>query len=798
MASLIGRFNSLPPRIARLLVLVVVVNIALGVSVSVVALNSAVDTANSQVVSMAQLLTQAERESGIEWQMYYDTAHPPRDLAASLIHASSLYHSLSGPSGSNQIWTVDLNNAYLSYQSSIRQIAGNLADGRIGIALKELDTTASPLLGRLRSDLGRAELAQEVASHRTSLVADAETIVMMLFAAILGSLLFQSFSAARLKGVLEAAEERSKAQARFKTLVENSHDVLVVLDKDLRALYLTPSLERTLGWTISEIVGRPLLELVCEDDRTAMLASIDGSTANSSGELCVSWNHRNGSVRFMESVITNLLDDPNVGAIVLNARDITERRQLEDQLVHSAFHDPLTELANRALFEERVASALKRAEAGDSVSILFIDLDDFKSVNDTLGHSAGDELLVQVSDRLLEICGKGDVVARLAGDEFAVLLEDLGGRESAVIAGEAITESLARPYTLSAGEWVLLASVGAASGAEAGVSVDSLLRDADIAMYVAKQQGKACFAIFDPEMHEKFVERIRLKADIQTALERQEFFVVYQPVVDLENGAIVGVEALVRWTHPELGLLPPLLFVPLAEESGLVVEMGKFVLRTACMQLAEWNRYQPNSCLTLNVNASLRELAEPDFVTSVQNSLLESGLEPNLLTIELTETLLMSSPEAFVPTLDALHAIGVRIAIDDFGTGYSSLSYLENLPIDSLKIDKSFTDHLMAGEVPVTLRTIVQLGNELQLKIVAEGIEEAVQVTSLMEIGCLYGQGFHFDRPLSAEDLRKKFLPETKRSDEYGVVDPHRRFGVARSEMVYDSVVRRTDKNCKE
>jgi diguanylate cyclase (GGDEF)-like protein/PAS domain S-box-containing protein len=596
-------------------------------------------------------------------------------------------------------------------------------------------------------------------AHATSLTADAETLAMMAFAALMTILLFRKFSTAKISSQLRAAHERERAQARFGTLIRSSSDVLILVDATFTITYVTPSFERTLGWSNDEVIGRSLPELIDTEDQVRLLEHLDAQPGARLTSATLRWRHKEGSVRYLESVQTNLLNAPDIGALVINARDVTERHRLETELLHSAFHDALTKIPNRVLFTERLTSALRRHSNGDAeVAILFVDLDDFKTINDTLGHAVGDELLQAVADRLQGNLPEGETVARLAGDEFAILLETKDHAQRYREIALELLEVLHQPYHLTDTSCTVLASIGGAKSSDQACTTEELLKHADVAMYVAKKDQLSSFAAFDEKMQEEILDRLSLKSDLKVGIERDELTVYYQPVIDLTTEQIVGVEALVRWIHPARGFLSPLTFIPIAEESGLIVPLGRFVQLTACTQMARWNMRYPERPLTLNVNLSVRELQEPGLVQQVAWVLEQSGLDPTLLTLELTETVVMSQLDTLTNKLHRLHDLGVRIAIDDFGTGYSSLSYLESLPVDALKIDKSFTDHLLSGDPPVTLKTIVQLGNDLHLKLVAEGIEEASQASSLVDLGCALGQGFHFARPLTAHDLEAEFL----------------------------------------
>jgi diguanylate cyclase (GGDEF)-like protein/PAS domain S-box-containing protein len=443
------------------------------------------------------------------------------------------------------------------------------------------------------------------------------------------------------------------------------------------------------------------------------------------------------------------------GAIVAGvavAEDVTQRRGLEAQLAHQAFHDPLTGLANRALFRNRVEQALAQAgrTTGD-VAVLFLDLDDFKSVNDSLGHAEGDQLLVQVAARLLNATRGSDTVARLGGDEFAVLLANDGGGDAHVVANR-ILSSLTRPVAMGAREIAVGASIGIAT-ARTAESTEELLRNADLAMYQAKARGKGTYEEFAPRMYEAVRDRVSLGSDLHQALERREFRLVYQPVVDIETEAIVGVEALVRWHHPVRGVVSPSSFIPLAEESGMILPLGRWVLGEACRQAAAWRSLGLHE-LHVAVNISGRQLEHPQLVADVASALGDAGLPPAALLLEITEGVVMQDTEASLRRLHELKDIGVRLAIDDFGTGYSSLSYLQRFPVDVLKIDKSFVDGVASGGSPAALaRTIIALGETLSLGTVAEGIESPEQGASLLALGCRTGQGYQYSRPLPADEV---------------------------------------------
>ena len=571
--------------------------------------------------------------------------------------------------------------------------------------------------------------------------------------------------AAKVSLALESAdlsEDLHRSERRFRSLVQNASDVIAVTDAGGNVLYISPAISTMLGYQPEDLVGTFAFNFVHpEDTSTAQRFLLDVLTdRRGSRRVEVRAQHVDGSWRRLTINGTNMLKDPSVGGVVINVRDVTDRITLEEQLKYQAYHDPLTKLPNRTLFRDRLQQSLTDSlTQGNRPALLFLDLDDFKAVNDSMGHAAGDDLLNHVAERLSGCLRPEDVAARLGGDEFAVLLEDGGTVEDAAKVAERIIEKLTRPFKIHGKELSVHASIGVAAPSGPHDTADTLLRDGDVAMYMAKGRGKARYEIFEPAMRDEIINRLQLRADLERAIERKEFSIHYQPTVDLESGEVNGLEALLRWNHPVRGMVPPSEFIPIAEESGLILPIGTWVLRKACLQAKEWQQ-RFGSHLSISVNLSAAQLQHLDLVEEVAHVLQDATLDPRSLVLEITESLLMYDMEETKKKLAKLRSFGVRVAIDDFGTGFSSLSYLHRFPVDVLKIDKSFIDDIDSdGDKGALAQAIIKLGETLNLETVAEGIEMEEQARRLRLWRCQLGQGYYFTRPLDPAGI-EAFLSE--------------------------------------
>jgi diguanylate cyclase (GGDEF)-like protein/PAS domain S-box-containing protein len=545
------------------------------------------------------------------------------------------------------------------------------------------------------------------------------------------------------------------AEEHYASLIANASDVIMIIGNDGVVRFASPAATRTLGSKPEEITGKSLAELWGGEDGERLRSFLDEIARTPCGVVGPVELRIERAGRVIEGVGSNLMRDPAVRGLALNFRDISERKVLEEKLRQLAFHDPLTLLANRNLFRDRVEHALARSQRGETcAAVMFLDVDNFKNINDSLGHDAGDRLLQAVAQRIVQTTRSSDTVSRLGGDEFGVLLEGVRSPGEVQRVADALIDSLGAPFSLDGREVRVTASVGVAYSAT-DTSAKALLSSADLAMYHAKAAGKNRHVAFQPQMQTLLHERLRLEADVGRALDGEEFFLEYQPIVDLGTRSLLGVEALVRWRHPEAGVLMPATFIHVLEECGQIAALGRWVLRQACRDICAWRRSIASGAgLRLAVNISARHLQHGELVHDVLAALETSGFEAGNLVIELTESTMMYNTEVNLERFHRLKALGVKVAIDDFGTGYSSLSYLHRFPIDILKIDRSFVNGLTSSDDgPELARAVITLGETLGLDTIAEGIELEPQVAALLELGCVAGQGFLFAASRSLEQL---------------------------------------------
>jgi PAS domain S-box-containing protein len=575
---------------------------------------------------------------------------------------------------------------------------------------------------------------------------------------------YQQFQLQRIR------RELAQRNQLFEVITENAADMIAVIDCAGNRLYNSPAYQNVLGYSPEELKLSSSTEQIHPEDRRRVLEAAEKARLTGRGErLEYRMRHKDGTWRVLESVATAIPNEEGqTEKLVIVNRDITERKRAEEALAHNALHDALTNLPNRILFLDRVrhALALSQRHSTYKFAVLFIDLDEFKVFNDSLGHAVGDTLLIQIARRLTvsirsvdttsrvdpmkgtSTCTIEESLARVGGDEFTILLEDLRDCGDAIRVAERIQERLAIPIAVEGEAAVTTASIGIAFCADSYTNAEDLIRDAEIAMYRAKREGKARCQVFDDAMHTFAVKRLRLETDLRRALELGEFRVHYQPIFSLQSERIVGFEALSRWQRPE-GLLSPAHFIQIAEEIGIILPMNRLLLREACLQLRAWHSQFPcDPPLTMSVNVTPREFAQQDLAAQIGAILIEVGIHPSSVNVEITETIAMADPQRSGLVLSELKALGVHISIDDFGTGYSSLSRLQGFPVDTLKIDRTFISKIdINSETSEIVRIIIMLAHNLGLKVVAEGAETAEQVSMLKQLKCELVQGYFFARP---------------------------------------------------
>src|SRR5271156_140248 len=588
----------------------------------------------------------------------------------------------------------------------------------------------------------------------------------------------------QLHRIRRQLEERDQL---FQLISENAADMIALVDGDGRRLYNSPAYLKVLGYSPEDLKATSSIEQIHPDDRERVLQAAEKARLSGQGErMEYRLRHKDGSWRVLESTASAIRGPKGEteGLVIVN-RDITERKRAEEMLAHNAFHDGLTNLANRTLLLDRLGRALttSRRHADFKIAVLFIDIDGFKVFNDSLGPEAGDALLIQIAQRLTTCLrrvdtvsrpGQGDdyavgdsTLARPGGDEFAVLAEELRDSSDAIRVAERIQQKLSIPFDVDGHEIVITASIGIAFNSKTSADAQDVLRDAEIAMYRAKHTGKARCEVFDNAMHAGALKRLQLETDMRRAVDQGEFLVYYQPIVSLQHGRIVGFEALTRWQSPH-GFVMPNDFIPLADETGIILSINRQLLQEACKQLLSWQQLFPSDPpLSLSVNISPKQFAQPDLAAQISQVLQDSGMNPRWVDLEITETIAMADAEKSAGMLSGLKALGVGLDIDDFGTGYSSLSRLQSFRVDTLKIDRIFVSRIDSDrETLEIVRVIVMLAHSLGLKVVAEGVEAQAQVDLLRGLGCERAQGYLFSKPVDKEAIHK--LLTSNRSEAFG------------------------------
>ncbi|HEX8634759.1 MAG TPA: PAS domain S-box protein [Pyrinomonadaceae bacterium] len=664
------------------------------------------------------------------------------------------------------IYTTDLAGRYITVNRVVEKITG--------YACEEIRRmTFAEMIAPEHLELSRQMMARKLAGEETTTFYETEIVAKngeRRLLEVSSQLIYDEGAPVGVQGIARDITTRKRAERalreseeRYRELFENANDLVYTHDLAGNFTSLNKTGERITGYTREEAAALNIAQIIVPEHlalaRRMMerKASVDEATVYEVDIIA-----KDGR-RVPLEVSTRLVyrNGQPVGVQGI-ARDIAERKHTEAKLLHNAYHDALTGLPNRNLFTDHLQMAVERARRHDEFvfAVLFLDLDRFKNVNDSLGHTVGDQLLVALSRRLQHCLRPSDVVARLGGDEFAILLNDIGAQPGEAVAlAERVRQELMQPFNLGGHEVFTTVSIGIALSTTGYETPEAVLRDADTVMYRAKAQGKARHEVFDQNMHARVVALLRLENDLRRAVERDEFRLQYQPIVSLETGRVSGFEALARWQHPELGLIQPSDFIPVAEETGVIVELGQWVMEEACRQMRAWQLISPqHSRLKLSVNLSSRHFVQPDLYERIVEVLKDTGLAPAALQLEITESVLMENAHTIVPLLSRLRDLGVELAIDDFGTGYSSLSYLSRLkPIHTLKIDRSFIS--MGGddhENSEIVRTIIMLAKNMGKEVVAEGIETAEQLARLRRLNCDYGQGYLFSRPQDPSEIERR------------------------------------------
>jgi diguanylate cyclase (GGDEF)-like protein/PAS domain S-box-containing protein len=614
--------------------------------------------------------------------------------------------------------------------------------------------TLIPYLAGAGTAVLTVKLINEIGFYGFLIVAPVLLILYFIYSTYLKDIETSSRNA---EAAEQNAAELQESEERFRNAFDNAPIGMALVAADGRWLRVNPALCQIGGYSEEELLEVDFQAITHPSHLGPMMSHLSQIL---SGQIATFQMENRFFHKLCHEVWVLVGISPShegqesEARLMFQIQDITDRKRAEQKLLHEAFHDGLTQLPNRAMFVDHLKLALDRAKRSSQYlfALLFIDLDRFKIINDSLGHALGDQVLIEVAQRLQHCLRPGDTVARLGGDEFTILLEDIKDIKEAILTAERIQHEVSQPCVLNGHDIFTTASIGIALYNSSYQQPDELLRDADTAMYRAKSAGKAQHVIFDSVMHAQVLNRMKMEADLRRGIERDEFHLLYQPIISLPDNCLAGFEALVRWRHPERGLVSPAEFIPLAEETGLIIAIGYWVMQEACRQMKEWQQTYPDSFpLQVSVNLSSRQFSQPNLNEQIKNVLEESALNPRYLKLELTESAVMDNVEAAITQLQELRELGIELSIDDFGTGYSSLSYLHRFPLDTLKIDRSFVMQMCKKENLEIVRTIIALAESLGLAVIAEGIETAEQLLQLQKLNCEYGQGYYFAKPLDKE-----------------------------------------------
>ncbi len=653
-----------------------------------------------------------------------------------------------------------------AYRSAIGRMFAAIDAGDV-VKTNAIDADeVDPIFGKIEKQVADAAAVSRASSEQhLKYLANTENNVLVAtplvfaFGLVLVTFFSRVLSAAQSqakRAVQREAEAAQRNERRFRSLVQNASDLVLICSLDGVISYQSPASHGSWGYADDALLNEVFTALIHPEDVLATRNLWEQTQATTGATKAVELRCRNagGTWRHAELILSNLFDEPAINGLVATVHDINDRKIFEQQLTQQAFYDVLTGLPNRALLGDRIKQALARTGRRSTTAVLlFVDLDKFKVVNDSLGHKMGDELLVQVAARLKMCVRTEDTVGRLGGDEFIVLLENITDDAAALTLVELIQKQFSRPFKLEEREIVMTASIGVAYGDGHDDQSESLLRNADLAMYRAKAAGKGRHVVFDTSMQVDTLARLEMESDLRFAINDGQLRVHYQPIVPLQSEWITEVEALVRWQHPTRGMISPADFIPLAEETGLIIPLGLWVLQQACRQTAAWHAHFPSEPrLIVSVNLSPRQFQMPNLVEEVERALHQAGLPAHYLKLEITEGTIMLDVESTIATLSNLKAIGIKLAIDDFGTGYSSLAYLKRLPLDVLKIDRSFIRGIVENsEDKAIVQAILLLAKSLNLEVTAEGIETAEQAAMLNSWNCQRGQGYYFSRPMEVD-----------------------------------------------